>query len=76
MKEETKKLINDLNGCFTNDGNARFIHYKGAEKLLNQFKKDVGKDIAIKFHFWYGQYNGNVRRLDKAFDLFSKETIK
>ena len=43
MKAETKKLIDKLNGCFINNGNARFIHYKCAEKLLNQFKKEVCK---------------------------------
>ena len=36
----TVKLIDELNGCFTNNGNARFIYYKGAEKLLDQFRKD------------------------------------
>ena len=44
MKVETKKLINDLNNCFINNGNARFIDYKGVEKLLNQFKKDIVED--------------------------------
>ncbi len=45
MKAKTKKLIDELNGCFTNNGNARFIHYKGAEKLLVEFKKDELTDF-------------------------------
>ena len=45
MKGKTKKLIDELNGCFTNNGNARFIHYEGAEKLLNEFEKEVLTDF-------------------------------
>lgn len=41
----TKELINKLSDCFTNNGNARFIHYEGAEKLLNQFKKEACIDF-------------------------------
>ena len=40
-----KKIIDDLNGCFTNDGNARFIHYEGAGKLLEQFRKEIELEI-------------------------------
>ena len=45
MKAETKKLIDDLNGCFINNGNARFIDHKKAEKLINEFTKDVLTDF-------------------------------
>ncbi len=40
-----KKLIKNLNGCFINNGNARFIDHEGAEKLLENYKKDVLTDF-------------------------------
>ena len=38
-----KELIDKLNKCFLNNGNARHIDYDGAEKILNQFKSEVCK---------------------------------
>lgn len=45
MKAGTKKLIEKLNDHFINNGNARYIDFKGAEKLLNEFEKEVLTDF-------------------------------
>jgi hypothetical protein len=41
MEDKMKKLIENLNGCYINNGNARFIDHEEAEKLLENFKKKI-----------------------------------
>ena len=66
-----KELIDKLNYCFLNNGNARHIDYDSAEKILDTFKKDVLTD----FFKWLNAYEG-LKYTKKGITFYGNEFFK
>jgi len=62
-----KKLIDKLNSCYLNNGNARHIDYESAEEILGQFKIEVKEEILILAKVMTEHLNQNGR--NEWFDM-------